>query len=97
MYKKDVHFRLSRSSLTFNAWLAVERQVTHRAAASDTGGINTKLAKDIELDAVSRQFEPYLTAGCVWRPCCGGCAGPSHGTVPSVVEIAKAAANARLT
>ena len=27
----------------------------------------TLVGKDIELDAVNRQFEPYLTAGCVWH------------------------------
>ena len=32
------------------------------------------VGKDIELDPVGRQFEPYLTVGCVacrgwWHPC----------------------------
>ena len=28
-------------------------------------GMSSQVGKDIELDAVGRQFEPYLTAGCV--------------------------------
>ena len=45
-------------------------------------GCLANLAKDVELDAVGRQFEPYLTAGCttaapLW---CGlGCLLKSRG------------------
>ena len=35
----------------------------HQVAKSTPGCLN-KFTKDMELDTVCRQFEPYLTAGC---------------------------------
>ena len=50
--------------------------------------MSSPVGKDIELDAVGRQFEPYLTAGrdtfaCGWRPCGVTCQVTGHTTVGS--------------